>query len=107
MLCACRSEVRPAAIIMADSAIVSHKSSSSSKANGVQPSGGTGPLVEEDEEETTERGNWGGQLEFILTCVGYAVGLGNVWRFPYLVYKNGGGKIVVYIYRRWYNWPQS
>ena len=44
-----------------------------------------------DEGTVQARGAWGGQAEFILTCIGYAVGLGSVWRFPFLAYKNGGG----------------
>ncbi|XP_068601814.1 sodium- and chloride-dependent GABA transporter 2-like [Brachionichthys hirsutus] len=42
-----------------------------------------------------ERGHWGSKVEYLLAMAGNVIGLGNVWRFPYLCYKNGGGAFLV------------
>ena len=43
----------------------------------------------------TERGNFGSKIGVILATAGSAVGLGNVWRFPYMAGENGGAAFIV------------
>ena len=43
----------------------------------------------------TNRSNFSGKIGFILAAAGSAVGLGNIWRFPYLAAKYGGGSFLI------------
>ncbi|XP_071177915.1 sodium- and chloride-dependent glycine transporter 1-like [Mytilus edulis] len=47
------------------------------------------------ERKRQERGEWSKKVEYVLSMVGYLVGLGNLWRFPYICMRNGGGAFLI------------
>ncbi|KAM8862893.1 sodium-dependent neutral amino acid transporter SLC6A17 isoform 1-T3 [Spinachia spinachia] len=71
---------------------------SSQMSMGLSP-GSTAPvkalIPSPDPDAEDGRPAWNNKLEYILAQVGFSVGLGNVWRFPYLCQKNGGGAYLV------------
>ncbi|XP_072268151.1 sodium-dependent neutral amino acid transporter B(0)AT1 [Pyxicephalus adspersus] len=48
-----------------------------------------------EEKEAGERPQWDNKAQYMLTCIGFCVGLGNVWRFPYLCQSHGGGAFMI------------
>lgn len=52
-----------------------------------------------DEQEQTvgsvNRAKWGKSIEFLMSCIAMNVGLGNIWRFPFVAYENGGGAFLI------------
>uniref|UniRef100_A0A1Q3FYH5 Transporter n=1 Tax=Culex tarsalis TaxID=7177 RepID=A0A1Q3FYH5_CULTA len=51
--------------------------------------------TESDEESGPSRDQWGKGIEFLMSCIAMSVGLGNVWRFPFIALENGGGAFVI------------
>jgi solute carrier family 6 amino acid transporter-like protein 5/7/9/14 len=48
---------------------------------------------EADTDSETEREKFDKPLDFLMSCISMSVGLGNIWRFPFVAVKNGGGDI--------------
>ena len=44
---------------------------------------------------TEQRGNWSSSMGFILAATGSAIGLGNLWKFPFITWENDGGAFVL------------
>lgn len=60
------------------------------------PLGDSGPQRGAPGEGAQKRDKWANKMEFLFVMAGGIVGLGNVWRFPYMCFRNGGGETLLW-----------
>ncbi|KAJ8730101.1 hypothetical protein PYW07_017139 [Mythimna separata] len=60
--------------------------------NGIN---GLSGKIADAESSQPKRAVWDNQIEFLMSCIATSVGLGNVWRFPFVAYENGGGAFLI------------
>ncbi|XP_050305970.1 sodium-dependent nutrient amino acid transporter 1-like [Anthonomus grandis grandis] len=53
------------------------------------------PSFEAVDESMPTRASWDKPIEFLMSCIAMNVGLGNIWRFPFVAYENGGGAFLI------------
>ncbi|CAB3381846.1 Hypothetical predicted protein [Cloeon dipterum] len=66
--------------------------------NGAKGSGDKPVVASKEtvqEEDESDRQQWANPIEFLLSCIAMSVGLGNVWRFPFTAFENGGGAFLI------------
>ncbi|XP_067432990.1 sodium-dependent neutral amino acid transporter B(0)AT2-like [Thunnus thynnus] len=61
----------------------------------LEVNGYAGDESQQGSSEPAARAGWNSKIEYFLAQVGFSVGLGNVWRFPYLCHQNGGGAFLL------------
>lgn len=75
---------------------------SSSQRNSI--SSNNGSCGRGDDQTDADRAAWSGKMQFFLSIIGYSVGLGNIWRFPYLCQQNGGGQYILSFSFKSFHW---
>lgn len=78
-----------AAIQLTDLSVVAHKDSDEIDTAATPPSEASAAAA------AHQRPVWTNSLEVLMSCISASVGLGNVWRFPFVAYENGGGAFLI------------